>query len=325
MALLFMDGFDANDAPVKWGGGVVSISNATTRFGTGLAFASNTGGVTPLKSFTASAQVFVGAAIYPTAQRAVWTLYADAATVAHLTLIYLSTGAFELRRGTSAGTIIATSAIVLQVNTWGYVEMSAIVSDTVGAVTVRLNGTAVITLTGADTKNAGTSTNLDAISLVQFMNYDDLYVCDGTGSVNNGFLGDVRVQTLMPTGAGASTQLTPSVGSNWDNVNDAPYVSTTYNSSSTAGQRDTYTMGDLIAGTGTVFAMQDTILSLKSDAGAASIKAAVKSGGTVYYDSTISLGTSLGAYPAVRETDPATAAAWTVANVNALEFGAEIV
>jgi hypothetical protein len=31
---------------------------------------------------------------------------------------------------------------------------------------------------------------------------DDLYVCDSTGSTNNTFLGDVRVDTVRPIGAG---------------------------------------------------------------------------------------------------------------------------
>jgi hypothetical protein len=62
----------------------------------------------------------------------------------------------------------------------------------------------------------------------------------------------------------------------------------------------------------------------KSDAGTANAKVALKSGGTVYYDATRSLGTSATSYTQLRETDPATSAAWTVSDVNSLESGVEV-
>jgi len=324
MALLFMDGFDVSDAVLKWTTTGTPTFAVATRFGTGKAMTS--GGNNYVRAFPASSQVFVGSACWwsVSGTRTLWTLQGDLGATSHLVLQVTSVGALQV---TCGGTVIATSAAgVISLNIWAYVEMSATISDTVGTVEVRVNGVPVATFTG-DTKNAGTNTTFDTLSLAGvawFGSYDDLYVCNSTGSVNNTFLGDVRVQTLLPTAAGASTQLTPSVGSNWDNVNDTPYVSTTYNSDSVSGHRDTYAIGDLLSGTGTIFGVQDNILALRSDAGAASIKAALKSGATVYYDSTVSLITALGVSSAVRETDPATSAAWTPTNVNALEFGAEV-
>jgi hypothetical protein len=62
----------------------------------------------------------------------------------------------------------------------------------------------------------------------------------------------------------------------------------------------------------------------KSDAGVANAKVALKSGASVYYDTTQSLSTSAVNYMQMRETDPATSAAWTVAGANALEAGMEV-
>jgi len=324
MALLFMDGFDASDAVLKWSTTGTPTFTVTPRFGVGKAIS---GGFTYARAFPASSRVFVGAACYwmnGSLTKALWTLQGDSGATSHLILQITGAGALQVSR---AATILATSAAgVMLLNTWAYVEMSATIADSGGTIEVCINGVSVLTFTG-DTKNAGTNTTVDMLSVggaAWFGAYDDLYICDDTGSVNNTFLGDVRVQTLLPTGAGASTQFTPSVGSNWDNVNDTPYVSTTYNSDSVSGHRDTYAMGDLISGTGTIFGVQDNILALKTDAGAASIKAAIKSGGTVYYDSTVALGTALDSSNAVREQDPATSAAWTATNVNAVEFGAEV-
>jgi hypothetical protein len=329
MALLFMDGFDASDAALKWVSIGAPTFATTTRFGTGKAM-NPQASQAPMRAFPASSQVYVGAAVSVAsfgAIRDIWTFLGDSAITAHLSLnTSASGGSVELRRG---ATTLALSAVgVLPISTWVYLEMSATIADTGGTCVVKVNGVEVINFTG-DTKNAGTNSTIDTLRLASntsanVYSYDDLYICNDTGSVNNTFLGDVRVQTLLPTAAGASTQLTPSVGNNWDNVNDTPYVSTTYNSDSVSGHRDTYAMSDLLSGTGTIFGVQDNILALKSDAGAASIKAALKSGATVYYDSTVVLGAALGASSAVRETDPATSAAWTPTNVNALEFGAEV-
>jgi hypothetical protein len=156
--------------------------------------------------------------------------------------------------------------------------------------------------------------------------YDDFYVCDNSGSApNNTFLGDVRVQTLLPTGAGASTQWTPSVGNNWDNVNDAPYSAATYNSANAAGLRDTYAMSDVNSATDTIFGVQANLLALKTDSGSANVKHVVRSGGTDYSGADRVLSTSLASYVAVREVDPATSVAWDNAGINAVEFGMEVV
>jgi hypothetical protein len=340
MALLFMDGFDVGDFALKWTSHGNVASNTTTRFSSGRSM--NTPNSTSgsffgsvMRYIPASSKIFLGVAFNPAAlldgTKEIIALFGDSGTTEHLSLITKASGAIALYRGSPSGTLLATSSAgQLIAAGWVYIEVSATIADSGGTCVVRVNGVEVINFTGG-TKNAGTNSTIDAVQLAGYtlantsnVLWDDFYLCDDTGSVNNTFLGDVRVQTLLPTGAGASTQFTPSVGSNWDNVNDAPYVSTTYNSSATVGNRDTYAMSDLLSGTGTVFGVQDNLLALKSDAGTASIKAAIKSGGTVYYDSTVSLGTALGATEAVREVDPATSAAWTVTNVNALEFGAEV-
>jgi hypothetical protein len=193
----------------------------------------------------------------------------------------------------------------------------------------------VVDYTG-DTRNAGTSTNIDAIrfrtaiysswSPNSPISIDDLYVCNALGTSNNTFLGDVRVQTVLPSGAGSSTQLAPTgSANNWQNVSEVPYNNATYNASSTAGQIDLYTLGDLTAGTTGVYATQSVAHMQKSDAGTANVKVAIKSGATTYYDPTQSLGSTVTAYTAVRETNPATAAAWTVSEVNSVEAGVEVV
>jgi hypothetical protein len=152
-----------------------------------------------------------------------------------------------------------------------------------------------------------------------------MYLLDDTGTTNNNFLGEVRIQTIFPTAAGSSTQLTPTgVANNWDNANDIPPNTATYNSSSTTGNRDTYTMGDLSAASVSVLAVQTSTIMKKLDAGIGNMKPALKSGVSVYYGATQSLSASPLLYLDKYENDPATSAAWTQASVNAAEFGAEV-
>jgi hypothetical protein len=99
-----------------------------------------------------------------------------------VTLALETTGALKVLRGGSFGTLLGTSATgLIALNTWYFVELQATLSDTVGKVEVKLNGTTVIgPLTGLDT-NAGVQTTFDTLVLSAFgagtvTKYDDLYL-----------------------------------------------------------------------------------------------------------------------------------------------------
>lgn len=353
-----MDGFDLQDGLLRWvpTGYTGSVVYTTpTRFGSGKCIlldvqsAGNQSSVNLIHAITPSAQVFVGAALQvglengnlsdPTAN--FFGLYTDSGASGQIYLRRTSANAIQLYRGdpaggslgSPAGTLIGSSAAGTMDGSWHYVEMSATINATTGSVVVKVDGTSVINFSG-NTKNTGTSTNIDSIRFktgryvanpIATIAIDDLYICDATGTTNNTFLGDVRVQSMVPNAAGSSTQLTPTgAATNYSNVGEVPYNDTTYNASPTVGQRDTYKMTSLTASTTTIFGTQSVAHMQKSDAGVANAKVALKSGATVYYDNTQSLGTSVGVYTQVRETDPATSAAWTVANANALEAGMEV-
>jgi hypothetical protein len=331
VALLDIDGFDAGDHSLKWAnpnGSPASVT--TTRYGVGRSV--NVGGsLTSLsKYFTASAKIVIGFAygLAITSGGDIIRLYGDGGATAHLSLRWTSSTVFALFRGaTQLATATLTNPII---PIWYYIEISATIDDTVGAVEVRVNGSTVMTFTG-DTKNGGTANTIDAISISTAGTsagncYDDMYVLNGTGSAPyNDFLGEVRVYTTVPSGAGASTQWTPSAGTNFGAVDDIPYSAADYVSTSTSGNRDTYAMGDVLSGIGTVYAVRTTAIAKKSDAGVASLKVVDRSGGTNYYGPTTALNAGDTSVPgAIRTVDPATSAAWTVSGVNALEAGVEL-
>ena len=91
------------------------------------------------------------------------------------------TGSFSrVRRGNAGGTVLGTTATgLIAINTWYYIELQVVLSDTVGVVNLTIDGTSRLALTSQDTKNAGTKTVFDTMSLVGITGvtakFDDLY------------------------------------------------------------------------------------------------------------------------------------------------------
>lgn len=338
MTLLWFDGFEHRDLTTFYTVGGSMDVYAATRFSTGVSIGILSGSSERhvKRVVTASSQIFAGAAYRSTQSTGIMAFYGDSGATQHITICAnATTGGFDVRRGTSAGTVVASSAGSLwQANSWYYLEAGVTINDTTGTVEVRLNGnpTPIITFTG-DTKNAGTSTNIDAVSWAASTTsgltgdrFDDVYACNSSGSSpTNTFLGDVTVPFLIPTGAGSTTGLTPSTGSNWQTVDETPAVATDYSGSATSGARDTYAITDLSSSVTTVFGVALHSYMHKSDAGAKSMKPAIKVGSTVYYGTTNVLNSSITRYLDIFVTSPDTGVAWTVSEVNASEIGAEVI
>jgi hypothetical protein len=329
MALLFMDGFDIGD-PVQKGwypfSGSLSAT-ATTRFGTGRSMHTTNVSGLALKAITPQAHVFVGFAFSfrnttVATTDAFFALCTDGSATQHVRLQFVNMMTLGLYRGS---TLLQSYALNFSVGTWNYFEIEATIDDTVGTCTVRLNGAQIFNFTG-DTRNGGTSTLIDTVGVGGYdRDIDDVYICDDTGPAPyNTFLGEMRIYSLSPTGAGSSTQWTPDSGSNYARVNEVPYSAANYVQSTTSGQRDTYTMADLPASAGNVLAVQNNTIAKRTDATLISVKPAIKSGASIYYGSAVALTTSDATLTDLRTIDPDTLSGWTVSGVNALEGGFEV-
>jgi hypothetical protein len=339
MALIEINGFDVDDhaqrMDVPIAGNSVGTIFTDTRFGVGGSFGISTavsGNPVARVNFAPVSKMILGMAMKCAAgndSTAVLAFYGDNGTTLHCQLRLNTNGSVALLRGS---TVLATSVPgIISFGSWHYIEVSLTVSDTVGVFTVRVDEVVVATFTG-DTKNAGTAATIDRWALQQpntiasSVRIDDYYLCDGTGATNNDFLGDRRVQTVFPSGAGNSTGLTP-VGSssNWENVDESTLSAVDYNYSTTPGAKDTYVMGDLAVGTASVNAVQVVANARKSDAGSRSLKNVLRSGGVDYAGTAQALNGSGSVLKTIHAVDPATSAAWTVAAVNAAEAGVEVV
>lgn len=340
MAILEIEGWDHKQiTPVRsgWVYTVPSFSQAGRFAGVGWAYRSTGAGTSTgdFTGFTATAgPLTCGAGVFMSSavETNVNLMEFRETAISHMFVRPITTsGQIGLYRGD--GTLLQSSApAVTHPGAWDHMELKGTVHDTTGVGIVRVNGTVVINFTG-DTRNGGTG----VINTVRLSSgdssdgafYDDFYLLDSTGPAPwNDFLGDVRVSTLTPSGDGSFSQLLGSDGNSVQNyllTQEVPPVGTTYVGSATVGQRDTYAFTDLPTASGQVLGVRPLLYAHKADAGAAAFKPVTRLAGVERIDTAIPLSPTL-VTPltgALLTVDPSNAA-WTVANVNAAEFGAEV-
>ena len=338
MALLFTDSFDhyaTADITRKWTsvGGSAAIGAVGRNSTSGLTCNGANRYVT--KSFTAAATVIVGfafksSAITTTTGSGSFLQFYEGGTL-QVYFRFNGSGFIEALRGN--GTILGTSGNALSSDTYYYLEFKVKFDDTTGTIDIQLNGASTLALSGIDTNNGGTSTATSflmgyansGIGATPGYSFDDVYLANTSGSVNNDFLGPVRVVAVLPDGAGNSADFTPSAGSNYQNVDETSQDGdTTYNSETTPGDHDTYTFGALGV-TGTVKGVQTNLMVRSDGAGAETVRPKIRIATTDYSGTTVGVTTSYADSLEIFETSPATATAWTVTEIDGAEFGIELV
>lgn len=343
MSILIIDGFD-DRTTVTSPGKVTSVFNTpsvtTSSPRTGsqcLTLPSNDG--VRYGGLAAHATIIVGAAITTTDTAAPSTTspliswWGDGGTTQHVTINVKTDGAVEARRGTGSGTVLGTSAAtsLFAINVWDYWEFKVTISDTVGVVEIRRNGSIVLNLTGQDTKNGGTNVSSDLVFIQDpessfAAKVDDLYICNGDATSPNDFLGDCKVETLFPNSDGDTVQWDLSTGSShYAVVDETGEPNTTdYAYSDVDGEIELVNLGALASTAVTVHAVQWAAYAAKSDAGARSMRRVVRTSSTNYTGSDLTLSTSYNHFRELLALNPHTTAAWTAGELNALQVGAEV-
>jgi hypothetical protein len=116
----------------------------------------------------------------------------DTGATIHDELRVQNTGALRFFR---SGTLLAQSADgIVAINTWYYIEASVKLSDTVGTVNIKVNGTSVASAGPVDTKNAGTKTVFDQFQI------------HGMGSTGVFLVDDVYIRNDAAFGVGVNAK-----------------------------------------------------------------------------------------------------------------------
>jgi hypothetical protein len=332
MVCRLIEGFEHStqsaDYVGKWSAETVgAVSTTYGRYGNGVQLSGTTTRLT--KTLDNQATWIVGAAVRlgnPPATTAPLLEVLDGGTI-QAGLGVTAAGALFVYRATPA-TVLGTSAAtgLLLPGVWAYVEWRVTVGNT-APVLARVNAVEVLNLPSVDTSNTANAfanaVRLAAPGSGNEVAVDDVYVFDATGSANTAFVGDVRVAYLAPNGAGATTAWTPSAGANYACVDETatPNDDTDYVASATAGQTDTYAFANLTTASGTVHAVQAMAHARKDDAGTRTFAFVARPGGTDRLGAALSLGDTYTSWAQVWDVNPDTSAAWTLAAVNAAEFG----
>lgn len=333
MALLFVDSFDhyaTGDISEKWtstSGGQTIDAGQGRRGTAAIRFSMNAGQYFGKSVQATGSTAIVGFAYKPTAIPTVFMAISD--SIANKENIYVTHNSDgTLSVFATAGQIqLGRTTATIPLNLYTYIEIKAVFHDTAGSVVVRFNGGVVLTIPVADTANTTVAWNTVSFVSGAFggpnFYFDDLYICDGSGPApRNDFLGDIRVDARVPTGAGTSTGWTPSAGANWQCVDDAvPNDDTDYTQSSTVGATDTFVVQDAPSVGATILGVQHCLSLKKADAGLSIVVPVVRVGGTVYEGTAVATGTSYAFGTQMMPTDPSTGASWTEVNFNAAEFG----
>jgi hypothetical protein len=241
---------------------------------------------------------------------------------------------FQLYRG--ATLIDSTSYTAF--GSWVYLEVKITVrTGTNGAYEMRLNGA---------TDTSGTSVNLAAsggdgwdvfsqrwsASYNTRLELDDIYIANGTGSVNNDFLGPQTVEGIEVDTDGATNQWTPATGSDNSNMVDDlgtsnPVDTNNYNGSDTNTNKDLFNFTDLTDTAGTINAVQLGVQMAMASAGTRTVKTKYRDPDTTEADGTSHVvdSTSYDEFTEVFQQNPAATATWDSTDIDGGQFGIEVV
>jgi hypothetical protein len=336
MAILFMDGFNADAIDLRWtiGGNVPATLTNWGRLGGEGARCGDQVNSSATRTVTISGgatKIAVAFAVY----------IDDAATIdSFMRNMFGSNTVMLWETGDEIGIYnvpddasdYSSSTGPLTKLAWHWVEAEVFYSNTVGTIKCWVDGVQVIDASGLNTPTIpatvsvqiGGQLSSDAAEVW----YDDLIVYDDTGSYNNTApLGDTQVLALFPDGEGNVNALVGSDGNSVDNyllVDEFDPDTATYVGSSAEGDKDLYTLEDLPSTVGDVLAISVERYSAKTDTGAKFMRSVIRTASTDYPQSSIALSTTYEYQSEVLEEDPNTTAAWTGTNINGLQAGPEV-
>lgn len=318
MAILFTDGFEEQNS-AKWDSfSNINQNTDTPRTGARyIAFGQTAALCTKIVGSKGTLVVGFGyrAAMTDTGANTFLTFLDTAATV-QVGLRINNDGSIAVYRGgsTAATQLGSTSAAgVIPANSYVYIEIKVVFHGSAGSFQVWVDGVSIISASGLDTTNTAN----DSADRVRFGNtntsakVDDVYIDDATEH------GICKVEHQKPNAVGTFAEFTPSTGSNWQTVDEQPHNSDTdYNSSATAGQRDSFNHTDLVTATGDVLAIQHIYVARKDDVGVREIAELHVQAGSEYAGDTKTLTTSYQTFLKVRELNPHTGNVYTIAELN---------
>ena len=156
---------------------------------------------------------------------------------------------------------------------------------------------------------------------------DDVYVCDGTGTDHNDWLGDINIMASLPTGLGLENDYQPAYGTDHVAMTNIPYTdfseSGRYNYSGTVGAMELYAMAPFTV-RGAPLGVNVHAVHVKDSIDLRNAAVIMRCQDTDFAGTPQFCYTYYRAITNTFPLNPVTGDPWTLDDVNALQAGIEI-
>lgn len=237
-------------------------------------------------------------------------------------------------------TVLGTSvAAPFNPDTWHYIQLKVLQHPTDGIVIVKFNDSEILNLTGVRTMPTADDGPYTAFLLptdcasngygggagTGTIKFDDLWICDDTGSDNNDFAGQCRVYVIYPNSDAGPNQWTPDSGTNhYDRVDEHDIDDdTTYLEVTGTTEAEVFGLEDSPVSVGSVAGVQLNSTVRKTTAGGANYKHQLRQAAVTAEGATLGFpsGTTYDMNCEQFDKDPTDNVDWSFAKVNSLNAG----
>jgi hypothetical protein len=234
---------------------------------------------------------------------------------------------FVIQRG--AVELETITDVTIPIDEWFHVEFKVYCDNTNGSWELKFNGNTIGSASGVDTQASITNYHGSVRWNTSYAapKIDDIFVCDGTGSKNNDFIGLMRVIPVWP-----DTDHT----TEWDTVFGAashayavdeqePDDDTTYIEDDTVGNTDLFDYANIGEGLANIKGLMLNTLCRETDAESYDLIHVVRSGSVEYDQASQRVGASSYVHRySIIESDPDTGSDWSEAGIDAAQFGIKV-
>jgi hypothetical protein len=180
----------------------------------------------------------------------------DGSTIGLRSIDVVTTGNTDLYVNFNNSDMGSTTNLGLTANTWYYLEFKVVTDASAGSFSVKLDGTEIIADSSVDTRFSSTYPFYSTAGFIgtasQYVDYDDFYVCDGTGSTNNDFLGPCIVRDIYPTADASGNWTANGGGDKYTEVDETSLDITSFISTNTTGNQQIFETANLSIGAATI-------------------------------------------------------------------------
>lgn len=327
MALIWADGFNQYGTSAS-----IALANGYSDFNSNLvnnAAAARTGNIYATNStvthrfirrpFPARNVIGIGCAYYVTGD-VIGNFFAHVeGSTFPISFRFTSNLTIQIHNSTNGnGSLIGETDPCFTFATWFYLELKIDCPN--GRVTLRVNGQEKLVINGlpigAQTYNSfrmGKDSSVTATG----NRMADFVIWDGTGTINNDFLGPRRCFCLMPNSNGPLQDWTPSVAPAWGTIDERPPNTTDYIEAINPGAISEFGHEPLPVLTSGVAGIVVSAYAQKTDAGPSTMRLGIKSDAIVDNSAEIALDVAYQWITAVIERDPNGSIPWTREAVDA--------